>query len=145
MANFATTSYQSLNAVASTWKQSATVPSDVAEMLNLSRKLFIHGYFIYELFTVAVVWSLLALEAAFKVRMGAGAARRGLTSLIREAKDQGLVSGENARRLEAGAQFRNVMVHPEKHAVLTPGMAEGLLATTHWMIADLFAFEEGTK
>jgi hypothetical protein len=46
------------------WPTSGVVPERINEMLRTTSALFGHHYFVYEFGAVAVVWSLLALEAA---------------------------------------------------------------------------------
>ena len=69
--------------------------------------------FHYELLVVAGMWSLLAVEAALRVRLDGreGAQRTGreprFVDLVRRARREGLVTDEWAERLDAAREMRN--------------------------------------
>lgn len=137
-AQFASTDYRHLVATAGRWRLRPEVPEDIGRLLGIARDLFAHGRFAYDFFTVAVVWSLLVLEAALKDRLARAGSRWGLKKLIDEAKAQGLVDPAAAERLRAAARLRNMFAHPERYVVLTPGLAAELLEAAHREINRLY-------
>ena len=63
-------SYEDLVGLAEGWPVTTSTPQPVAEMLRTVRLGFAHTWFVYELGLPAVAWSLLALEAGFRHRLG---------------------------------------------------------------------------
>lgn len=127
-----------LRATSERWPVSEAVPESVADLLRVSRELFVHAPFSYDFFTVSVAWSLLALEAALRHRLQA-TVRGGLKDLIDRAERDGLVSSDDAERLHAGRQIRNRLSHPRAQVAVTPGLAEVFLETTHRAAVRLYA------
>jgi hypothetical protein len=64
-----------------------------------------HSWWVYEFAAVSVAWSLLVVERAFRVRLEASD-RVNFQDLIKRAQTQGLVSEQQADRLDAGRQLR---------------------------------------
>lgn len=126
-----------LEEAASRWTVSATVPTEIARMLEVSRSLFVHSYFVYEFLVVAVVWSLLAVEAALRDRFG-GPRSRALKSLIDDAHACGVFSADEADRLHAARELRDRYVHAETQGLFTVGLAGGMLEASHRAISDLY-------
>jgi hypothetical protein len=125
-----------LNRVASEWPTTSTTPSGVAEILRTSRQLFVHGYFVYEFVTVAVAWSLLAVEAALRAQLpGSGSTFK---SMLKRAESEALLTPEMASRLDAGRQIRNGFSHPTGQDVWTLKLATGGLKTSHEAVVCLF-------
>ncbi len=58
-----------LEGLAQGWSCSPTVEPAVAEMLAVARALFVQSWFRYEFQVVAVVWSLMGVEAALRGRL----------------------------------------------------------------------------
>lgn len=51
------------------WPTHPAAKAGVGEMLKTCRALFEHSYFVYEFGPVAIVWSMLAVEAALRDRL----------------------------------------------------------------------------
>jgi hypothetical protein len=133
------TGYHELRRLASSWPTTSTTPSGPAELLGTSRSLFAHGYYVYSLFAVAGTWSILALEAALKLRLNAKP-NSSFKSLVESAEAAGLLPphGWDNGRLDAGRQLRNRTVHGEAQQLWTPPMAESVVAASHEAVAALY-------
>lgn len=131
-----------LAARAATWPTHPKTNEQVADMLAICRRLFEHTYFVYEFGVVAVVWSVLAVEAALRDRLGEEASDRdGLAKLIGKAEGRGWFKQHEAEALRAGAELRNRLVHAQTYGVFTPAVVAGALETAHLSIAQLYAAE----
>ena len=53
---FANVDYSFLQRVAAEWPRGLDVPDHVAGLLDVARSLFVQAYFVYDFFTVSVVW-----------------------------------------------------------------------------------------
>ena len=126
-----------LAAHAATWRVSDSVPDGVADVLRVSRDLFIHSYFVYEFVLTAVIWGLLALEAGLRDCLDAES-RESLHDLIVRAEGQGLFTAEEAAALDAGRQLRNRIVHGHLLPTFAPGVGAQMLQATHDAISDLY-------
>lgn len=126
-----------LNNVASEWPTTPTTPPGIAEILQTSRRLFVQGYYVYEFVTVAVAWSLLAVETALRARLQASESVT-FNAMLKRAESQKILTPEMADRLDAGRQIRNSFSHPTGQIVWTLGMATGALKTSHEAVAGLF-------
>jgi len=130
------TNHAALRACADEWPVGQAVPDDIAEVLRVSRELFVHSYFVYEFLLTAVIWGLLALEASLRICLEVGD-EVSLSKLIRRARSDGLITEAEADVLDAGRQLRNSIVHGCLLPTFTPGAAEGMLRGTHEAISDL--------
>jgi hypothetical protein len=119
------------------WPVSERTPADVGALLARSRQMFVDGYYTYENLMDAGTRSLQAVEAALRVRLGAG---NGVSffQLIDRAKAEGLVSDEAYEILHVGRILRNRQVHATNLPVVTPAMAAGMIETSHRLVAGLF-------
>ncbi len=99
--------------------------------------MFVHAAFLYELFTVAAGWALLALEPALRDSLGAGRSVS-FAELVARAGKRGLLDGRDVERLGSGIELRHMFAHPERLGVYSPGVAETVLAATHEIIAKLY-------
>ena len=106
-------------------------------MLRVARALFVHSYFVYEFSLTAVIWGLLALEASLRGCLDASD-RESLASLIRRAKDRGLITPIEADALDAGRELRNRIVHGHLLPAFSPGAAAQMLEATHEAISDIY-------
>jgi hypothetical protein len=128
-----------LVAHAAGWPTHPEVNAQIAEMLKTCRALFTHSYFVYEFGPVAVVWSVLAVEAALRDRLGEAATRDdGLKRLIGKAEARGWFSPDQAEALRAGAELRNRFTHARTYGVFTPAMVAGALETAHRAIVRVY-------
>lgn len=132
---------EDLAARAESWRTHPDVPEEVAAMLATARRLFVHGYFAYEFHTVAVAWSLFAVEAALRARLGTGRGKEapGMGKLVGMAQARALLTPEGAEAVRAGAGIRNGFAHPGGQFVYTPAMAAEQLAAGHVIVADLYS------
>jgi hypothetical protein len=122
---------------ADTWRTTDSTPDGVAELLRTSRELFIHSWWVYEFAAVAVAWSLLGIERAFRTRLRAGETVS-FAELIKRAQQHGLLTDAQADRLDAGRQLRNRFAHPNGQSVFSYGMSAPMLEIAHGVVADLF-------
>ncbi len=58
------------------WPTTEATPEGVARLLRTSRDLYVASFYAYEFLTVGVLWSLLAVEAALRLRLGRGKSAR---------------------------------------------------------------------
>lgn len=133
--------------IAAGWPSTeAITKEEVASMLKTCRDLFVHCYFVYEFGLVAVIWSVLAVEAALRDCLGEEATRDdGLARLIGKAQGRGWLNAEQAEALRAGAEFRNRITHARSHGVLTLPLVAGPLETAHSVIAQLYSLAGGSR
>lgn len=130
-------SVEVLRARTEKWPVSERIPADVAAMLARSRQMFVDGYYTYENFMDAATISLQAVEAALRVRLGAGHQPK-FDRLIDQAKARGLVGDDAHEILHVGRRLRNIQIHATAMSVITPAMAAGMIETSHRLVADLF-------
>ena len=126
-----------LRSVAASWPTTSTTPTGVAEILQTSRQLFVHSFYVYEFATVAVAWSLLAVETALRTRLQAGESAR-YAAMLKRAESEKILTPMMADRLDAGRQIRNGFSHPTGQSVWALGMASGALTTSHEAVGRLF-------
>jgi len=137
------TGYHVLCEHAASWPVTANTPDGPAGLLSVSRDLYAQGYYAYALLSVAGVWSIFAVEAALRARLGVGP-RVALAALVRQAERQRLTppAGWKDERLDAGRKLRNSFVHGGQHQFWTPAMAQPVLAAAHEAVAALFPAAE---
>lgn len=120
-----------LQRLADEWPTSPAVPSGVAAILQTSRALFTHSWFVYEFMAVSVAWSLVAVEAALREALASVPDKASLKDLIGRAERDGWISRDWADRLDAARQLRNGFAHADSQRVFTVGMAAPVLAAAH--------------
>lgn len=120
------------------WPRATATPDDVAGLLRTSRDLYVASFYAYEFLTVGVLWSLLAVEAALRLRLD-GNERDTLKALIGRAQKKKLLDDAAAEVLEAGRELRNGFSHPVRQEAWSFGMAGGTIRTSHAVVAHLFA------
>lgn len=128
--------YQDLVQHTGTWSTTSPTPPGVAELLKTTRDIYSLAVYHYELFAVASLWSLLAVEASLRVHYDDD--RASLKALIARAQRDSLLTAEWAARLDAGRELRNSFLHGRQQPVWTPGMAAGIIRATHAAVAHLF-------
>ena len=99
--------------------------------------MFVDGYYTYENFIDAATRSLQAVEAALRVRLGAGS-RTSFAQLINQAKEDGLIGDRAHDVLHAGRKLRNGNIHATALAVYNPAITAKIIATSHQLVAELF-------
>jgi hypothetical protein len=119
------------------WPRSPHTPDGVAAQLGRARQMFIDGYYTYENFIDAATRSLQAVEAALRVRLGAGT-RISLAQLIDQAKKQGLIDDSAHDILHTGRILRNQQIHATTTPVYNPAIAAIIIGTSHKLVAELF-------
>lgn len=117
------------------WPTTAATPPGVADLLSTARALIPLAWFHYESMVVAGMWSLLAVEAALRVRLDS---EQQLVKLIGRAQRDGLITDQWATRLHAARHVRNDLAHARQQDAWTVGMAAPVLATAHEVIAVLY-------
>ena len=119
------------------WPVSPHTPDGVAAQLTRSRQMFVDGYYTYENFIDAATRSLQAVEAALRVRLEANS-KTSFAQLIDTAKE-GLIDDHAWDILHTGRRLRNDQIHATATAVFNPAIAASVIATSHKLVADLFA------
>ena len=120
------------------WPVSPHTPDSVAAQLARSRQMFVDGYYTYENFFDAATRSLQAVEAALRVRLEAGS-KTSFAQLIDTAKKEGLIDDYAQDILHTGRRLRNDQIHATATAVFNPAIAASVIATSHKLVAELFA------
>jgi hypothetical protein len=105
----------------------------------MARDMFVHAAFLYDLFAVSSVWSLFAVEAALRDRLGV---EKTFGRLVGLAASMGLLGEADLNQLRAGADLRNRIIHRSPAVVMTPGMAEMLISTSHRVVVRLYADDQ---
>lgn len=125
---------------ASGWPVNGSTPVPIADMLRVSRELFVHGYFVYDFLMVAAIQSLFAVEAGLRDVLEEPPRRKGPTfhPLIERAAALGYLTMEATEAAKVGAQLRNRWVHVEGQKVISPGMAAEILGTSHQLVAEMY-------
>jgi hypothetical protein len=133
------TGYHELRRRENSWPTTGGTPSGPGDLLSTSRDLYTLGYYAYSLFAVAGTWSILAVEAALKLRLGASRSST-FKNLVERAEAAGLIppQGWADGRLDAGRQLRNRTLHGESQQLWTPAMAESVIAASHEAVATLY-------
>ncbi|MEW1951959.1 hypothetical protein [Terrabacter sp. NPDC080008] len=126
-----------LQELADSWETHSRVPTGVADQLTVSRRLFVHSFHAYEFATVAVAWSLFAVEAALRVKLAAGTSAS-LKQLVNRALQEGLVAQRFAEQLEAARLLRNSFSHAATQSIWTYGMVVPARAVSHEVVADVY-------
>ncbi len=119
------------------------VPEEVREILEISKKLFIFGYFYYRFFTVSQHYAFLALESALqnKYKELFDASDKKLESInlkdiIDRLVKRGIIAEDKKFLYDAGRDLRNDLSHLAKRKVLTPDAV--ILERTAEMINKLY-------
>lgn len=124
-------------APAERWVVTEQTPVGVADMLEVARSLYRHGFFVYEFVTVAVQHALVALEAALAHRLGRP--NDSLGTLIKRAEVQGFIDQDEATLLSQGARrLRNGFGHAREQQVWTPGMAVPVVESVFGTVGALW-------
>ena len=84
------TGYHELRRRAGSWPTTSATPSGPAELLKTSRDSYALGYYAYSLFAVAGTWSILAVEAALKLKLNT-ARNSNFKNLVKRAEAAGLL------------------------------------------------------
>ena len=134
--------YHELRRQAAVWPKTTVTPDAPAELLSTSRDCYVQGYYAYALFAVGGTWSIMAVEAALRLRLGADRKVQ-FSSLVKAAEREGYLPerGWDDGRLDAGRQLRNAVVHGGQQQLWTPAMAREIIAASHEAIAALFPDE----
>jgi hypothetical protein len=141
------TSYGDLVAASGDWPVAHGAPPEVARMLAVSRHLFCHAWFIYDFLMVAAVQSLIAIEAALRHLLEEEPRRRGprMRNLVERAVSQGFIPQEQADNVLAAVDLRNSWLHVGGQMVISPGMAQQVVAASHAVVADLYSNRTGAS
>lgn len=125
-----------LQARASDWRVGARVPPGVADVLRVSRELYLRSCEVYEFALVSLTWALLALEASLRTIVPASD-KASLQHLIERATAAGLLDPEESVSLHGARELRNTIVHGSLLPSFRPQAAEVALSAIHEAISDL--------
>lgn len=129
--------YGRLARLADEWPVTTSTPDGVAGLLATSRSLWGLAWYDYNLLVVSSSWSLLAVEAALRDRLGA-TGKPSMQDLLLKAMKQGLLSDDWTERLDAGRQVRNGLAHARSQGSWTVGMAAPVVRAAHEATAALY-------
>lgn len=116
-------------------------PEGVADLLRLSRRLYVHGFFVYDFVTVGVHYSLMALEAALSHRVRARP-KETFQQLIDKALLEHVLDAPDHELVQAAARrLRNSLSHPTMQNIWSPAMAAPAIAQAHRIVAIVFPDE----
>lgn len=126
------------------WPITRSTPDQVAKILAVGRRLFAHTWFVYDFGRPAVVWSMLAVEAALRYRLDVAEDQMvTLHQLVDRAIEDGILDPSHRSHLEKAVQLRNRLAHGKLEAAWSPGRTEMVLASAHHVVADLFPDQRG--
>jgi len=133
------TGYRELQRRSTAWPTTGSTPAGPAGLLATCRDCFTQAYYAYALFAVAGTWSIFAVEAGLRAKLGADR-RAPFRNLVKQATAQGLLSEPAWQdgRLDTGRELRNRAVHGDQQAVWTPPLSERVIGASHEAVAALF-------
>jgi hypothetical protein len=129
--------YRRLRMAADDWIITKATPDGPARLLKAAQDMFALGFYSYDLVACSNAWSIFAVEAALKLRLGADQ-KTPFHKLIIDARDQGLVSDYLADILDTGREIRNRFVHEGKQPNWTFGMASEVIGASFKIVAELY-------
>jgi hypothetical protein len=129
--------YRRLRAAADDWIITTATPDGPARLLKAARDMFALGYYSYELVACSNAWSIFAVEAALKLRLGTDQ-KAPFSRLIERAREQRLVSDHLADILDTGRDLPNRFVHEGEQPVWTFGMAAMVIGASFKIVAELY-------
>jgi hypothetical protein len=138
--------YHELRRQAGAWPTTEATPDGPADMLSTSRDLYAQSYYAYTLMAVGCTWSVFAVEAALRIKLGAER-KTPFRTLVKQAEQQELLPrpGWDYEQLDAGREFRNRVVHGNQHVVLPPVLARNIIGGAHQAGAVLFPDQDSTR
>jgi hypothetical protein len=129
--------YRRLRAAADDWIITEATPEGPARLLRAARDMFALGFYSYELVACSNAWSIFAVEAALKLRLGADE-KAPFRTLIMRARGQGLINDYLAGILHTGRELRNRFVHQGEQPVWSFGMAAEVIGASFKIVAELY-------
>ncbi len=101
------------------------VPDDLRKQFDTICMLHVHGFFVYEFFTIAFSQMLFLLEGALRLwfaeRHQTKKTPSGLQSLLAHVENSGALSGiASKKQMEALRRLRDHFAHPKGLTILTP-------------------------
>jgi len=122
--------FAALASLVDQWATTKSTPTGVADLVHATRATFALAWFHYELLVVSVAWSLLAVEAALRDRLGVDD-KPPLKALLTLAGRDLLLSTEDIDRLAAGRVLRNRLAHAREQQAWSVEMAAPVVAASH--------------
>jgi hypothetical protein len=129
--------YRRLRAAADDWIITEATPEGPARLLKAAQDMFALGYYSYELVACSNAWSIFAVEAALKPRLGADE-KAPFRTLITQARSRGLIDDHLADVLHTGRDLRNRFVHQGEQPTWTFGMAAQIIGASFKIVAELY-------
>jgi hypothetical protein len=127
--------FRRLKEVADSLVITSTTPEGPATLLATGRDMFALAFYQYKLLFASASFSIFAVEAALKLRLGL---RANFHSLVRKATEDGLITAEVADVVEAGRRIRNNFVHEGKLTQWTFGMAFNGVGASYRLVGELY-------
>ncbi len=123
-------------------KLTAAVPKEVANQIEVCKKLCVYGLFVYEFLTVAIERSFPAIETALKLRYraatGKGSDHLTLGPLLDWALSANILGGISSDMKEAIRNLRNMCAHPKNQNIDMPGSVITMLQRNVILINSIF-------
>ena len=124
------------------------MPAGIRDVLRTARRLIVDSYYEYDYTLVAGAWGWLIVEACLRGCMpaaDAGKDRRTFGRLVGQAREEGLISEEEASVLFKTVELRNSVFHrahlkPRSAAEsYLPDAALEMLEAVHDCVSDIYA------
>lgn len=128
-----------VNELIGTFFRTASIPDDVLELLDMSRKLLATSVIHYEFAAVGAEKSLQALELGVRRHLGVDTRPR-FDTLIKKMAASGEFTAEQIDMFDSGRQVRNrVFAHPTGAVAFPLVMMTNIIRTSHVLVALLFS------
>lgn len=131
--------YRRLRDVADSLTITSTTPDGPATLLETAREMFALSFYQYNMLLASATFSIFAVEAALKVRLGA---QGGFQALIRTATAGGLITSDVADVVDTGRHIRNNFVHEGAKPLWSFAMAYNGIGASYRLVRELYP--EGT-
>lgn len=119
-----------------------TVPKEVKELFEVARGALAYGYLFYPLYTLATEQLYRVVEAGVARKYEAMHGLKPKSTFKEKAEwliNEGVIPKEEEIVWDAIRELRNMVSHPRRQSIITPGMALGILEQTAEKVNLLFA------
>ena len=100
------------------------IPLEVKQVFEISKRLYVHGYFYCQFFTVSQHYAFLALESALKNRyiqiFGKNEEDLNLKEVIDRLAEKGIILENEKSLYDSGRFLRNELSHLAERKILFP-------------------------
>src|SRR6266478_214213 len=133
-------SIKGLQKTVAEWDRSAVVPEEIERILDLSRRLFVVGYFVYENFTYAAYESVRAVIRAIRTLVPSINLEHedDFRYIVDEAYEVKLIDKETKDTLMLAWRLVGLRKDDPDH-VVSAAIARGFIARSHTIIGDIYS------